>query len=107
MSKYSHLNNEDRSQIETGLINSKSFKEIGEAVGKDCTTIAKEIRSHMVFRKTGAYGRPSTTAPNVRPASFPVRAINARKVSGTPGSAAPVAGVTTIAFCMRRRNALS
>jgi IS30 family transposase len=58
MSKYSHLNNEDRSQIETGLINSKSFKEIGEAVGKDCTTISKEIRSHMVFRKTGAYGRP-------------------------------------------------
>ena len=58
MAKYSHLNNEDRSQIETGLINCKSFKEIGEAVGKDCTTISKEIRSHMVFRKTGAYGRP-------------------------------------------------
>ena len=58
MAKYRHLNSEDRSHIETGLNNRQSFKEIGEKVGKDCSTISKEIRSHMVFRKTGAYGRP-------------------------------------------------
>jgi IS30 family transposase len=58
MAKYSHLSNEDRSHIETGLNNRQSFKEIGEKVGKDCSTISKEVRSHMVFRKTGAYGRP-------------------------------------------------
>ena len=58
MAKYSHLNSEDRSHIETGLNNRQSFKEIGEKIGKDCSTISKEIRSHMVFRKTGAYGRP-------------------------------------------------
>ena len=58
MARYRHLNSEDRSHIETGLNNRQSFKEIGEKVGKDCSTISKEIRSHMVFRKTGAYGRP-------------------------------------------------
>lgn len=58
MAKYSHLSNEDRSHIEAGLDNRQSFKEIGEKVGKDCSTISKEVRSHMVFRKTGAYGRP-------------------------------------------------
>ena len=58
MAKYSHLNSEDRSHIETGLNNRQSFKEIGEKIGKDCSTISKEIRPHMVFRKTGAYGRP-------------------------------------------------
>lgn len=58
MAKYRHLNSEDRSHIETGLNNRQSFKEIGEKVGKDCSTISKEIRSHMVFRKTGAYRRP-------------------------------------------------
>ena len=58
MAKYRHLNSEDRSHIETGLNNRQSFKEIGEKVGKDCSTISKEIRSHMVFKKTGAYGRP-------------------------------------------------
>lgn len=58
MSKYSHLSNEDRSCIETGLMNRLSFREIGEKTGKDSTTISKEIRSHMVFKKAGAYGRP-------------------------------------------------
>lgn len=58
MAKYSHLSNEDRSHIEAGLDNRQSFKELGEKVGKDCSTISKEVRSHMVFRKTGAYGRP-------------------------------------------------
>lgn len=58
MAEYSHLSNEDRSHIEAGLDNRKLFKEIGEKVGKDCATISKEVRSHMVFRKTGVYGRP-------------------------------------------------
>ena len=47
MAKYRHLNSEDRSHIETGLNNRQSFKEIGEKVGKDCSTISKEIRSHI------------------------------------------------------------
>ena len=58
MARYRHLNSEDRSHIETDLNNRQSFKEIVEKVGKDCSTISKEIRSHMVFRKTGAYRRP-------------------------------------------------
>ncbi len=58
MSKYKQLNKDDRLSIEEGLRNHDSFKKIGESIGKDCTTISKEIRSHRVYRKTGAYGRP-------------------------------------------------
>ena len=61
MAKYSHLNSEDRSHIETGLNNRQSFKEIGVKIGKDCSTISKEIRPHMVFRKTGLTDVRSTT----------------------------------------------
>lgn len=36
----------------------ESFKSIGRELGKDPTTIAKEIRNHIQFRKTGCYGKP-------------------------------------------------
>ena len=52
------MSSEDRFSIEAGLNNGQKFKEIGEALGKDCTTISKEVRSHLVYKKTGAYGRP-------------------------------------------------
>lgn len=58
MDKYKHMSSEDRFSIEAGLNNGQKFKEIGEALGKDCTTISKEVRSHLVYKKTGAYGRP-------------------------------------------------
>ncbi len=35
-----------------------SFREIAEVLDKDPTTISKEVRGHIVFEKTGAYGRP-------------------------------------------------
>ena len=40
-----------RKLIEGGKI----FKEIGKILGKDCTTISKEVRRHRVERKTGAF----------------------------------------------------
>ena len=58
MAKYKQLTSDDRLSIENGLRNKDSFKKIGETLGKDCTTISKEIRSHLIFRKSGAYGRP-------------------------------------------------
>ena len=45
--KNKHLSFDDRLEIENGLKNRKTFKEIGNIVGKDCTTISKEIRNHL------------------------------------------------------------
>lgn len=57
MSKQKHLTISERTIIEEELIKRSSFKAIALLVGKDCTTISKEIRAHRVPEKTGAYGK--------------------------------------------------
>ena len=58
MAKHKHLTLEDRITITNLLDKNYSFKGIGTELGKDCSTISKEICRHIVFKKTGAYGRP-------------------------------------------------
>lgn len=53
MSKY--LTYEERLEIEAGLKKNLSFGTIGKQIGKDRTTIAKEIKKHSYEKKTG-YG---------------------------------------------------
>jgi len=55
--KNKHLELSGRINIETGLNNNKSFKTIAKELGKDCTTISKEVRAHLTSEKTGAYGK--------------------------------------------------
>lgn len=38
------------------LAEQQSFKQIALAVGKNCTSISREVRNHMEFRRTGGYG---------------------------------------------------
>lgn len=57
MNKQKHLTLESRITIETKLNAGDSFKSIGRFLGKDCTTISKEVRNHICFEKSGAYGR--------------------------------------------------
>lgn len=45
-----------RCQIERGLNNRSSFKEIGRLIGKDCTTVSKEVRSHFITKRVGSLG---------------------------------------------------
>lgn len=52
-----HLTLDDRIQISHMLSNRESFKAIATATGKNCTSISREIKNHMVYRKTGGYGR--------------------------------------------------
>ncbi len=52
-----HLSLEDRYVISEMLSQKMSFKQIAIAVGKNCTTISREIKNHMEFKKTGGYGR--------------------------------------------------
>ena len=58
MSKNKHLTLDDRYKIEHGLDKQLSFKTIGTTIDKDCTTVSKEIRSHLVYEKKGAPYRP-------------------------------------------------
>ena len=57
MNKQKHLTLNSRIMIETMLNDRKSFKSIGRTLNKDCSTISKEVRNHICFEKSGAYGR--------------------------------------------------
>lgn len=56
MTKNIHLTSNDRSMIQQCLTERKSFKHMARELGKDPTTISKEVRNHVQFKKTGCYG---------------------------------------------------
>ncbi|MCR5754946.1 MAG: IS30 family transposase [Acetatifactor sp.] len=56
MAKNKHLTLDDRIRIAELLNEGSSFKAIANALGKNCTTISREIRSHITIRKAGAPG---------------------------------------------------
>jgi transposase, IS30 family len=55
--KNKHLTREERATIEQCLNQGDSFKEIARILDKDCSTISKEVRSHLHKEKKGSYGR--------------------------------------------------
>lgn len=55
--KNKHLSFDDRLKIESGLKDNLSFKRIGKNINKDCTTVAKEIKNHIIYKNIGAVGR--------------------------------------------------
>ena len=57
MDKNKHMDIYARLTIQGCLDNGKSFKAIGKETGKDCTTIAKEVKNHFICERKGAYGR--------------------------------------------------
>lgn len=57
MSKQKHLTLDSRIIIETQLNQHNSFKGIAKLLDKDCTTIAKEIKNHICFEKSGSLGK--------------------------------------------------
>ena len=56
--KNKHLSFDERLEIESGLKDNLSFKQIGRNIDKDCTTVAKEIKNHIQFKNIGTAGRP-------------------------------------------------
>ena len=58
MSKNKHLNLDDRCKIQLMLDNKESFSSIATALGKDPTTISKEIRNHLQYRRIGGCHLP-------------------------------------------------
>lgn len=57
MSIFKHFTLNERITIEHLLKDSFSFKAIGRELNKDCTSIAKEIKNHIIFKRSGSYGR--------------------------------------------------
>ena len=58
MAKYKHLTLDERGAIQCGLNSGLSFKQIGVGLGKDPTTISKEVKNHFQVVEKGGYGRP-------------------------------------------------
>ena len=55
MAKNTHLTLSDRIAIEVGLRERKRFSAIAVEVGKDPTTISKEVRTHIKLKQAGGY----------------------------------------------------
>ncbi len=55
MAKYKHLTLNDRITISVMLDRNASFKESARALDKDPSSISKEVRSHLAFRRVGAF----------------------------------------------------
>jgi len=62
--KHAHLTEEERYTIKNGLESGGSFKAIARVVGKDCTTISKEVKSRRVFQKKGCLGQAFNDCAN-------------------------------------------
>lgn len=71
--KNKHLSFDERLEIEKGLKERASFKQIAKSVGKDCTTISKEIKNHIIYKNTGAIGRPFFDCANRYNCEFRVK----------------------------------
>ena len=63
--KYKHLSEEDRIEIEDCLRCGVSFKDIGKRIGKDQTTVSKEVKKHIIVQK------PQGVRDDMQPAVCP------------------------------------
>ena len=77
MSKNKHLSLDDRSKIQLMLDNKESFSSIASSLGKDPSTISKEIRNHLQYRKVGAYHLPYNSCTKRVSVRNPTSAQNA------------------------------
>lgn len=55
--KNKHLTEDDRYEIFHGLKEGLSFKAIARIIGKDPSTVSKEVRARIVYEKRTVYGR--------------------------------------------------
>ena len=80
------LNYEDRLEIESGLKEHMTFTELGEKLGRDRTTITKEIRNYSIEQDTGYGGYPHNTCKYRK-------ACRRKKVCGTNDCRHPLVAV--------------
>ena len=58
MAKNTHLTLSDRIEIEKALRDRTSFSEIGAFIGKDPSTVSKEVRNHFIIKDGGSRFNP-------------------------------------------------
>lgn len=57
MTKSKHFTLSERITMEHMVKDSFSFKAIARELGRDCTSISKEIKHHITLKRTGSYGK--------------------------------------------------
>lgn len=55
--KFKHLTLDDRILIQKSLKEGMCFVEIGGLIGKDASTISKEVKGHLIYKETGTKSR--------------------------------------------------
>ena len=68
--KNKHMTYDNRLDIEKSLKENLSFKQIGRNIGKDCTTISKEIKNHIKISKSVSPGRQFNDCINRKHCEF-------------------------------------
>lgn len=54
--KNKHMTIDERIKIQLGLDKGSSFKKIAQEIGKDCTSISREVKRHIETRRKGCFG---------------------------------------------------
>lgn len=79
--KYKHLTKEDRQEIEDCLRSGISFKEIGKRIGKDQTTVSKEVKKHLtIVTPNGICGESPDPCPRLLKAPFVCNGCQKRRI---------------------------
>ena len=58
--KNKHMTQDDRTEIQECLSKGMSFKAIGRRIGKDQTTVSKEVKKHLVYSPCKVVHRDKT-----------------------------------------------
>jgi IS30 family transposase len=64
MAIHKHFSLSERIKIEEFLNKSYSFKAIARELNRDCTTISKEVKKHIIFKRIGSYGQAFNNCKN-------------------------------------------
>ena len=67
--KYKHMSLDDRIEIQECLNKGMTFKEISKRIGKDATTVSKEVKKHLVVY-SNSYTKTNECCPKLVKAPF-------------------------------------
>lgn len=79
--KYKHLTIEKRREIKEYLNHGMKFKDIGKRIGKDQTTISKEVKKHAYVHKNG-FTKSDECCPKLMKAPFVYNGCGKRSNAG-------------------------
>lgn len=81
--KYKHLTYEDRLEIQECLSKGMTFKDIGKRIGKDQTTVSKEVKLHTVTH-ANSFCKTEEICPHLKKAPFVCNGCDKKSRSSCP-----------------------